>query len=144
MTHGDDALRAAQTATEALFGGDVSSLSADELLDVFHDVPSSDMPRERLEGEGVALTEMLTLTGLAASRGEARRLIQGNGIALGSRRETDPRRAVRLGDAVDGSCGRAAQGGRGSGGWCGWWGEVHSCVEKATERRTVCGFTGAI
>ncbi len=103
MTHGDDALRTAQTASEALFGGDVSSLGAAELLDVFHDVPSSDMPRERLEGEGVALTELLTLTGLAASRGEARRLIQGNGIALGSRRETDPRRAVRLEDAVDGS-----------------------------------------
>ena len=103
MTHGDEALRAAQAATEALFGGDVSSLSASELLDVFHDVPSSEIPRERLEGDGVALTELLTLTGLATSRGEARRLIQGNGIALGSRRETDPRRAVRLEDAVDGS-----------------------------------------
>ena len=103
MTHGDDALRTAQAATEALFGGDVSSLSASELLDVFHDVPSSEIPRERLEGDGVALTELLTLTGLAASRGEARRLIQGNGIALGNRRETDPRRAVRLEDAVDGS-----------------------------------------
>ena len=73
------------------------------LLDVFHDVPSSEIPRERLEGDGVALTELLTLTGLAASRGEARRLIQGNGIALGNRRETDPRRAVRLDDAVEGS-----------------------------------------
>ena len=103
MTHGDDALRTAQAATEALFGGDVSSLGAGVLLDVFHDVPSSEIPRERLEGEGVALTELLTLTGLAASRGEARRLIQGNGIALGNRRETDPRRAVRLDDAVEGS-----------------------------------------
>ncbi len=103
MTHGDDALRTAQAATEALFGGDVSSLGASELLDVFHDVPSSEIPRERLEGDGVTLTELLTLTGLATSRGEARRLIQGNGIALGSRRESDPRRTVRLEDAVDGS-----------------------------------------
>ena len=103
MTHGDDALRSARAATEALFGGDVSSLSAAQLLDVFHDVPSSDIPRERLEGEGVPLTELLTLTGLAASRSEARRLIQGNGVALGDRRESDPRRAVRLEDAVEGS-----------------------------------------
>ena len=103
MTHGDDALRSARAATEALFGGDVSSLSAAQLLDVFHDVPSSDIPRQRLEGEGVPLTELLTLTGLASSRSEARRLIQGNGVALGDRRESDPRRAVRLEDAVDGS-----------------------------------------
>ena len=103
MTHGDDALRSARAATEALFGGDVSSLSAAQLLDVFHDVPSTDIPRQRLEGEGVPLTELLTLTGLASSRSEARRLIQGNGVALGDRRESDPRRAVRLEDAVEGS-----------------------------------------
>ena len=103
MTHGDDALRSARAATDALFGGDVSSLSASQLLDVFHDVPSSDIARERLEGEGVHLTELLTLTGLAASRGEARRLIQGGGVALGSSRVSDARHRVRLEDAVEGS-----------------------------------------
>ena len=102
MTHGEPGLRKAQAATEVLFGGDISGLSAEELLDIFQDVPSSTIPRERLDGDGVPLQELLTLTGLASSRGEARRLIQGNGISIGNRRESDARHCVRLDDAIDG------------------------------------------
>ena len=102
MTHGELGLRKARAATDVLFGGDISGLSADELLDIFQDVPSSTIPRERLEGEGVALQELLTLTGLASSRSEARRLIQGNGIAVGNRRVSDARHSVRLEDSIEG------------------------------------------
>ena len=102
MTHGEAALQTALTATEALFGGDVSGLSAAELLDVFQDVPSITEPRQRFEGEGVPLQELVALAGLAPSRSEARRLIQGGGVAVGNRRVDDPRYAVRLEDAVEG------------------------------------------
>ena len=102
MTHGDAGLSKALAATSALFGGDISGLSADELLDVFQDVASTSLPRERLEGEGAPLQELVALTGLAPSRAEARRLIQGGGIAIGGERVSDRRRAVRLEDAVEG------------------------------------------
>ena len=102
MTHGASALRKARAATDALFGGDVSGLSADELLDIFQDVPSSSLPRERFGGDGVALQELAVLTGLASSRSEARRLIQGGGIALSNRRVSDVRHSVKLEHAVDG------------------------------------------
>ena len=102
MTHGEAALQSALTATEALFGGDVSGLTAAELLDVFQDVPSISEPRQRFEGEGVPLQELVALSGLAPSRSEARRLIQGGGVAVGNRRVDDPRYAVRLEDAVEG------------------------------------------
>ncbi len=102
MTHGEPGLRKARAATDVLFGGDISGLSADELLDIFQDVPSSTIPRERLEGDGVALQELLTLTGLASSRSEARRLMQGNGITLGNQRVSDARHSVRLEDAIEG------------------------------------------
>ncbi len=102
MTHGESGLRNALAATDVLFGGDVSGLSADELLDVFQDVPSTYLPRERFEGEGVRLQDLVALSELASSRGEARRLIEGGGVTLNSQRVSDPRRAVRLENAVDG------------------------------------------
>ena len=102
MTHGESGLGKALAATRALFGGDISGLSADELLDVFQDVPSTSLPRERLEGGGATLQELVALTGLAASRAEARRLIQGGGVTLCGERVSDHRRAVRVEDAVDG------------------------------------------
>ena len=102
MTHGEVGLRKALVATDVLFGGDISGLSADELLDIFQDVPSSSLPRERLEGDGIGLQELAVMTGLASSRGEARRLIRGGGMAVGNRRVTDERHSVRIEHAVDG------------------------------------------
>ena len=102
MTHGESGLQQALTATEALFGGDVSGLTAAELLDVFQDVPSISALRQRFEGEGVPLLELVALSGLAPSRSEARRLILGGGVTVGNRRVDDPRYGVRLEDAVEG------------------------------------------
>ena len=87
MTHGEPGLHKALAATGVLFGGDISGLSADELLDVFQDVPSSSVPRERLEGEGaLQLRDLVADVALASSRAEARRLIQGGGVSLNNRR----------------------------------------------------------
>ena len=102
MTHGESGLQKARTATSVLFGGDISGLSADELLDIFQDVPSLSLPRERFEGDGVSLRDLVALAGLASSRGEARRLIQGGGIALSNRPVSDARYGVKLDHAVDG------------------------------------------
>ena len=102
MTHGESGLHKALAATEVLFGGDISGLSADELLDVFQDVPSSSVPRERFEGDGVQLRDLVAEVGLASSRGEARRLIQGGGVSLNNRRVSDARQTVSLEHSVDG------------------------------------------
>ena len=42
------------------------------------------------------------MTGLASSRGEARRLIRGGGMAVGNRRVTDERHSLSIEHAVDG------------------------------------------
>ena len=102
MTHGEAGLQTALSATKVLFGGDISGLSSGELMDIFHDVPSSSMSREGFEGDGVPLRELVVDTGLAGSRGEARRLLQGGGIALGNRRVSDAQQTVTLDDAIDG------------------------------------------
>ena len=102
MTHGESGLESAISATKVLFGGDISGFGAEQLLDIFQDVPSMSMPRENLEGEGVGLRDLVAKTGLASSRGEARRLIEGGGIVVGSERVSDSRHRVRLEHAVDG------------------------------------------
>ncbi|MCY4653664.1 MAG: tyrosine--tRNA ligase, partial [Dehalococcoidia bacterium] len=102
MTHGQTGLNKALTASDVLFGGDISGLSADELLDIFQDVPSSSMSRDRFEGDGVQLRDLVAEVGLASSRGEARRLIQGGGVSLNNRRVSDARQSVTLEHSVDG------------------------------------------
>ena len=100
--HGETGLASAQNATEALFSGVVEGLSADEIADVFADVPSSVFTREGLSGGGTSLVEMLAACGLASSKGDARRSIEGGGIYVNSVRVVDVSRQVTMDDAIDG------------------------------------------
>jgi tyrosyl-tRNA synthetase len=77
-------------------------MRADEVADVFSDVPSAKLPRASLEGGGMALVELLTRSGVAASKGEARRGVEGGGIYLNNRRVLDVAHTVRTGDAIEG------------------------------------------
>jgi tyrosyl-tRNA synthetase len=88
LVHGEEGLRSAERASEALFGGDLEGLSEAQLLEIFADVPSKEAPRARLDSltAGDALIE----GGLAKSKSEARRLIEGGGASVGSRRIADP------------------------------------------------------
>ncbi|HST63259.1 MAG TPA: tyrosine--tRNA ligase [Longimicrobium sp.] len=101
--HGPGGLARAERATGVLFGSVAAQeLPAAELLDVFSDVPSTHVPRTRLEGEGMGVVDILADAGVAASRGEARRLIAGGGVSLNGVRVTSPDQRVRAEDAIDG------------------------------------------
>ena len=100
--HGETGLARARQATQVLFGGEVAGLGADEIADIFSDVPSSEVVRESLQGEGTPLLDLLVESGLATSRGDARRSIQGGGVYLNNVRVADPERAVVAGDTLDG------------------------------------------
>jgi tyrosyl-tRNA synthetase len=100
--HGEDGLARARRASEALFGGSLEGLSAAEIADIFADVPASAQPRRELEGEGKDLLDLLASTDLAASRGEARRSIEGGGIYLNGERVQDARMRVRPEHAIEG------------------------------------------
>jgi tyrosyl-tRNA synthetase len=103
MVHGDDGLARAERATGVLFGSVAAQeLPAAELLDVFADVPSTDVPRTALQGDGMGVVDILADAGVAASRGEARRLIAGGGVSLNGARVTSPDLRVRAEDAIDG------------------------------------------
>ncbi len=100
--HGEAGLARAEQATAALFGGDLEGLDADEVADIFADVPSSTLPRGRLEGEGVPAVELLAKTGLASSKGDARRSIEGGGMYVNGRRVEEVDATLTLADALEG------------------------------------------
>ena len=103
LVHGDDGLARAERATGVLFGSVAAQeLPAAELLDVFADVPSTEVQRARLEGEGISVVDLLAEAGVAASKGEARRLIQGGGVSLNGARVGSVDLRVRAEDAIDG------------------------------------------
>jgi tyrosyl-tRNA synthetase len=100
--HGQGGLARAQQATQALFGGSIQGLAAAEIADIFSDVPSSEVRKSEFEGEGVGLLDLLAESGLATSRGDARRNVEGGGIYVNSVRQEDPQARVTLDRAIEG------------------------------------------
>ncbi len=86
LVHGADGLRIAERATEIFFGAEISELDDAELAGIFADVPSKELPRDRLSGEGLSLIDALVESGLAKSKGEARRTISQGGAYVNNRR----------------------------------------------------------
>jgi tyrosyl-tRNA synthetase len=100
--HGESGLHKAAQATSALFGGDISGLGADDIADIFADVPSSKISNSDLEGEGKAVVDLLVEAEIATSKGDARRSIEGGGIYANSRRINEPDARLTSDDAVEG------------------------------------------
>jgi tyrosyl-tRNA synthetase len=102
LVHGETALEKALRASEVLFGKEVSGLSVQEILDIFADVPSTELERAKLDGEGFTLGDALVVSGLAPSKGEAKRLVQGGGVCVNNRRISDARQAISASDLIEG------------------------------------------
>lgn len=102
MIHGDTAVTKAEKAAQVLFGGDLEGLGARDIQDIFADVPSSEIARAELDGAGLAVVDLLVSSGLASSKGDARRSIQGGGIYVNNQRVEDPNQTVTTAESVDG------------------------------------------
>src|SRR5215510_7494790 len=103
MLHGETELEKALRASEVLFGKEISGLSVAEILDVFADVPSTELEKSKLNGDAFTLGDALVLSGLAPSKGDAKRLVQGGGVAVNNVRADDVRKALSTADFIDGS-----------------------------------------
>lgn len=95
LIHQPEGLARAWRATEVLFGAEIDQVSDSELGEIFADVPSHEIARRELQA-GYPLVDALVAAGLAASKGEARRLIQQGGAAINNRKVTDVE--TRLGE----------------------------------------------
>jgi tyrosyl-tRNA synthetase len=103
LVHGEEGLNKAREATDVLFGGrSMEGLSAEDLLDIFAEVPSSDVPESQLRGAGMNIVDLALLCGLEQSKKQVRNLIQNGGLYLNDRCVADTGYSVGLSDAIDG------------------------------------------
>ena len=100
MVHGETALARAEQASQALFGGDITGLDSADIEDIFAEVPSSELAGDALSG-GVAVIDLLVSAGLASSKADARRAIQGGGIYLNNERVSDAAHTAGTSQAID-------------------------------------------
>jgi tyrosyl-tRNA synthetase len=88
MTHGKEALEAAEEATQILFGGDPTKASAAAFREIQGSVPHWELAASRLQN-GVPLIEVLAESGLCPSKGQARKDIEGGGISVNNQKVSD-------------------------------------------------------
>ncbi len=98
--HGHEGLMVAERASRVLFGGSLEGLGADDIAEIFADVPSRAIARQTLEA-GVELAVLMADAGAASSRSEARRLLQGGGVRVNGDRVTEVRHRVGADDLID-------------------------------------------
>jgi tyrosyl-tRNA synthetase len=91
LCRGEGAAREAAAAASAIFGAEGRGGAG---------LPSAEIPRAELE-RGVPIVELLALSGLAASKGEARRLVRGGGARLNEAKVEDEAMIVTADDLVE-------------------------------------------
>ncbi|MEK7692246.1 MAG: tyrosine--tRNA ligase, partial [Bdellovibrionota bacterium] len=91
LVHGRSERERAEKATQALFGAEIRELDARTLREALASAPSITIDRSRLQaaGGGLPLVDVLVESGLAASKGSARKEIQGGGVYINNERMSD-------------------------------------------------------
>jgi tyrosyl-tRNA synthetase len=100
--HGETALARAEQASRALFGGSLEGLGAADIRDMFEDVPASTLPKQEFEGEGIQIVELLVRAGVASSRSDARRTVEGGGAYVNNQQVGELARRISLEDSIEG------------------------------------------
>jgi tyrosyl-tRNA synthetase len=101
LVHGEELTRRAEHASALLFAEDITTLSIDDVLAVFADVPSTDVSESDFAG-GLALVDLVARVQLAPSKSEARRLVQSGGVYVNNRRVSDPQERLLRSMAIGG------------------------------------------
>jgi tyrosyl-tRNA synthetase len=103
MVHGEKAYENAVAASKMLFRGnseDLKKLDERTFRAVFGDVPSFDLPKAELPCNILDL--LAVKTDIMPSKGEARKMVAGNGISINKDKFTDPNGSVTASDIVNG------------------------------------------
>src|SRR4029077_10405728 len=100
LLHGEDEAEKARVASEALFGRGTGGDDGDQALHVIaesSDIPVASMPRTGF-GEKMPLVDVLVRVGLASSKADARRGLQGGGYYINGEQVGDLGRHLTLDD----------------------------------------------
>ena len=93
--HGEEAYQEAVKISDALFSGDIKSLSAKEIEMGFGDLPS-------IKAEGQTLLQALVEAGLASSNREARQFLQSGAVSVNGEKVTDMNFLMVKENAIEG------------------------------------------
>lgn len=102
LIHGPSATAEAVRASEILFGGGLEGISESTFNDIVGEVPTKDLEKSKIEGTGIPLVELLVLSGLCPSKGQARKDIEGGGVNINNIREPNFQRLVTASDLLFG------------------------------------------
>ena len=97
LVHGEAALTSAERISACLFAGEVAGLQQEDLEQLQQDGLASNIC-----APGSGLLTVMVDASLAKSTGEARKLIQGNGVKVNGQPATDPRMELSFDDALFG------------------------------------------
>jgi tyrosyl-tRNA synthetase len=102
LVHGADDVTRAERASSVLFGEDIATLAAEEVLAVFDDVPSTEIAYAEFGDAGIGMVDLVVRVQLSPSKSEARRLVQSGGVYVNNRRVSDPQSRLTLDQAIGG------------------------------------------
>ncbi|MGA4643930.1 tyrosine--tRNA ligase [Limisphaera sp. 4302-co] len=102
LVHGPTAAQEAVRASEVLFGGGLEGIPESTFHEIMDEVPTLHLPRTELDGEGAPLVDLIVRAGLAPSKSQARKDIEGGGIYVNNVRENRIQRRVRADDLLFG------------------------------------------
>jgi tyrosyl-tRNA synthetase len=100
LVHGPEEAIRAERAAAVLFTEDIVLLDEPTLVAGLADAPSEPLAASELDG-GLSLVDALIRTGLASSRGDARRQLSAGGVYVNNRRQPEDR-PIAAGDALHG------------------------------------------
>ncbi len=98
MVHSEKDYEAAVEASKILFSNQAAealrNIDEKTLLDVFEGVPMFEISKAELEA-GIPVLELLAVKApVFTSKGEARKMVQGNGLSINKEKFTDPNGTV--------------------------------------------------
>jgi tyrosyl-tRNA synthetase len=102
LVHGKSEVERVEKASQALFGEGIRELDEKTLIEVLAGAPQTKMPKSRLT-EGLSLVDALAETALCASKGAAKKDLQGGGVYVNNVRATDPQAALKESDLIAGN-----------------------------------------
>ncbi len=93
--HGEEEYEKAVKISEALFGGTLEGLTADDLIPLAKQVPNVKLT------EGTKLIDMLVDNGICSSRREAREMMDANAISLNNEKHSDENEVITKALGID-------------------------------------------
>jgi tyrosyl-tRNA synthetase len=99
LVHGEEAARGAEQASTVLFGGSLEDIDDAGFAVLTAEVETTDVSPDELD-DGLDVVDVLVRTGLATSKGDARRTIEQGGIYVGGEPVAEVARKIARADLV--------------------------------------------